>query len=682
MTVADLNFSLGVSGEREVERSLETIEDGLEDAQDAAERLGDADPDVDVDADVAAEQQKLQAALNTVRALNSKDANIDVDADGVQSTIAEGVAAAERLDDLEADIELDVDSDQLSRAASNLPSSSGAGSSSGSRTRLPGELDEVAEVGRAFARLPARIKALSGALVASAAALGAAGGLAGAATALATRFGDLELRQDLQKLKQRFRALGATFVDAFEPVIRNTVIPAGVALAEKLEAVLPELKDFTQDNLPQLAGAVTGLVEAILNTVKAFGVVSQGLGVLASAIQGIGQLPGLDDFIGDEDPLAGVEREFVDILQGFGFGGEQVGSFQVPETEITTIVRRIRSGEMSIGPDGGAGARTGGGAKARGGRIPAPEGLRKIQRQIDVAREKFQRLESFTKRDLLEALKKLRTKGLESLLMLERKTGMSLDRTEEYEKAVERLGKKLRDLPQRLSIGEAQDLFEETAPAAEASAVPTAAEVGASASGPGVGPVASNLPDQISGIPNAQRKVNILKQRLQEASTLGKRATGILRRGFLRVGDAIGSSLVSSIAQGKSAIQSLGSVFKSAIQSILSQLTSLVVKLAVITPLLGALGLTSGGAAIPAVGALGGAVPVPALASGGVVEQSGLALIHKGETVMPAKTSSLSNGTVQSSAPATLAQGQITIPVEVVDRAGNRGSQNRSRVGR
>jgi len=59
----------------------------------------------------------------------------------------------------------------------------------------------------------------------------------------------------------------------------------------------------------------------------------------------------------------------------------------------------------------------------------------------------------------------------------------------------------------------------------------------------------------------------------------------------------------------------------------------------VIVPLLGALGLGTGGAAIPAATGLPGAGLtkfIPGAASGGFVEEGGLARIHKGETIIPA----------------------------------------------
>jgi hypothetical protein len=305
------------------------------------------------------------------------------------------------------------------------------------------------------------------------------------------------------------------------------------------------------------------------------------------------------------------------------------------------------------------------------------EDIRKIQRQIAVARQKFQRLESFTKKDLLKALKKLRTKGLESLLMLEEKTGMSLDRTQEYEAALERVNGKLKRLKASNAL---EQLAKETKQAADATKVPSAAEVAADNGVEGTSSIGSKIPDQISGIPNAQRKMNVLKQRLKEVSAFGRRATGILRQGFLRVGDAIGASLVNSIAQGKSAIQGLRSVFSSVIQSLISQLAGLAVKLGVIVPLLGALGLGTGGAALPALTALPGAGLIPGAASGGFVQEGGLARIHEGETIIP-KGGGMAAGQLDAGT-ASLRGDTIEIPVRMINDGNRIGSRNKGRAGR
>jgi hypothetical protein len=166
-------------------------------------------------------------------------------------------------------------------------------------------------------------------------------------------------------------------------------------------------------------------------------------------------------------------------------------------------------------------------------------------------------------------------------------------------------------------------------------------------------------------------------------SAFGRRATGILRQGFLRVGDAIGASLVNSIAQGKSAIQGLRSVFSSVIQSLISQLAGLAVKLGVIVPLLGALGLGTGGAAIPAATGLPGAGLtkfIPGAASGGFVEEGGLARIHKGETIIP-KGGGMAGGQLDAGT-ASLNGDTIEIPVRMINDGNRIGSRNKGRAGR
>jgi hypothetical protein len=448
--------------------------------------------------------------------------------------------------------------------------------------------------------------------------------------------------------------------------------------------LIPDLKEFTQQNLPTLLSAVDGLVRAIAGTAKAFGLVARTLGILTSAVEGLINAFGAQQGFSGQAIQENVQAEFIDILQGFGFGGQEIGvsgaSFQVPQTEVQTIVEQIRSGAASIGPPSttptdGASSRP---FFARGsGGVPITEDLRKIERQIAVAREEAKRLDSVTQKDLLQSLKKLRRKGLKSLLMLEEKTGMSLDRTREYEVALEDLNDKLKRLKASNAL---EELAKETKQAADATKVPSAAEVAADNGTEGTSSIGSKIPGQVSGIPNAQRKMNVLKQRLKEVSAFGRRATGILRQGFLRVGDAIGSSLVSSIAQGKSAIQGLRSVFSSVIQSLISQLAGLAVKLGVIVPLLGALGLGTGGTALPALTALPGAGLIPGAASGGFVEEGGLARIHKGETIIP-KGGGMAAGQLDAGT-ASLRGDTIEIPVRMINDGNRIGSRNKGRAGR
>ncbi len=617
MTVADLNFSLGVSGEKSVRKSLETIEDGLEDAQDAAERLDDADPDVDVDADVGAAKQKIQAALNTVRVLDDKDANIDVRADGVQETIAEGVAAAQRLDQLDADIDLGIDRDGLRRAASSLPSGGGSsrGGIAGGR-RLPGELDEVGEAFSFISALPGQLKAVGAAATAAAAALGAGAGLAGVATALAKEMGPRGLQQDVKAAQSSLKTAGRDFAEAFSGVIRSEVLPAIRGLSGAVRAASDDLATFS------------GFMLDFLKNIP-------GAGIAVGAVVGAGR-------------RAGGKSNSDAIAQGIG---DVAGTREI----FTTLNKQI-------------------------GRV----------------RERF-RLDLIPKEEMLSQIVDFRKEAFKNLQKLSQAVPGAFP-----SELIRTFASDLKKVEKQLKRVQGVSLQGVAVQPADASKADPAGQASLE-TGKGIG---ARIPDQISGIPNAQKKINLLNQKINQTSRAGKRAASILQSGFLRVGDAIGSSLVNSIAQGKSAIQGLRSVFSSVIQSLISQLAGLAVKLGVIVPLLGAIGLGTGGAglALPAVSGQVGAGIVP-FAEGGVVTGTTLGIIGEGresEAVMPlSKLGSMLDAAAVAGSPPAAASGgmsirqggdastQVTgttlnveIPVEAVQTAGNAGKRNLSRTGR
>ncbi len=551
MTVADLNFSLGVSGEREVERSLETIEDGLEDAQDAAERLDDADPDVDVDADVGAAKQKIQAALNTVRVLDDKDANIDVRADGVQETIAEGVAAAQRLDQLDADIDLGIDRDGLRRAASSLPSGGGGsrGGIAGGR-RLPGELDEVGEAFSFISALPGQLKAVGAAATAAAAALGAGAGLAGVATALAKEMGPRGLQQEVKAAQSSLKAAGRDFAEAFSGVIRSEVVPAIRGLSLAVQAA--------SDDLATFSGITIDLLKNI-----------QGVGPVIGAVIGAGRAAGENK--SNSDALA----------QGIG---DVAGTREI----FTTLNKQI-------------------------GRV----------------RERF-RLDLIPKEEMLSQIVDFRKEAFKNLQKLSQAVPGAFPSN-----LIRTFASDLKKVEKQLKRVQGVSLEGVAVQPADASKADPAGQASLE-TGKGIG---ARIPGQLEGIPNAQKKINLLNQKINQTSAAGKRATSILQSGFLRVGDAIGSTLVNSIAKGKSAMQGLKSVFSTVIQSLISQLAGFAVKLGVIAPFLGAIGLGTGGGglALPAVSGQVGAGVFP-FASGGIVTGPTLGLIGEAgenEAVMP-----------------------------------------------
>lgn len=137
------------------------------------------------------------------------------------------------------------------------------------------------------------------------------------------------------------------------------------------------------------------------------------------------------------------------------------------------------------------------------------------------------------------------------------------------------------------------------------------------------------------------------RQKLQQVSVVGQRTTQILRAGLQGVFRGVGN-IVGALASGQEAFRSLQQVAQQVIQSIISQLVQLAAKLLVIQPIIGAL---TGGASLaaPSVAGVVGAGLFPSAASGGFVEEGGLARIHKGEHIVPAGEMGSTGGTLSAS---------------------------------
>jgi hypothetical protein len=597
---------------------------------------------------------------------------------------------AQALDAQDVDIDADVDRGFSARGGGR------------SGVRLPGELNEVQEAVSAFGRLPGKVKALSGALVAAAAALGAAGGLAGAATALATRFGDLELRQDLQKLKQRFRKLGKTFVNAFEPIIRDTIIPAGIALAQSLRSSIPQLKEFTRTNLPSLIRAIRGLVKGTVLTIKSLGTFNRTLAVLTSAFQALSDSVDLFDEEGQFDfEFKGVEKEIVDIMQSFGFGGEEVAGFDIPQGQVSSILEKLNAGEISISGAGGD-ARTGGEAKARegAGNFPLTEDLRKIKRQIAVAREKFKRLESFTRKDLQEALVNLRKKGVDALLMMGEKTGEAQARTKDWIAALQEAQRRSEALNKTFSLPDVDTDFGDVGGPVEPPNPPEIVPPSEVSSDPAEDPSeaveapTATLAQKARKAQKAMQKIRLkISQNIATMSTFGQVGT----RALTRLGSRFGS-VIADIVTFRDSISSVGDAFKSlgraavqVLRQVISKLASAAAIAAILGPILGV--SDAGFDAIFKATLSGNAVP---MASGGIVTGPTLAVVGEGqesEAVMPlSKLEAMIQPAQPSAQPAMAGGGSMGITVQVegesrienghIKRAYDTAAQVEQRVGR
>ncbi|MCS4044829.1 D-ribose pyranose/furanose isomerase RbsD [Salinibacter ruber] len=641
-------------------------------------------------------RDSILAAKKAADSLNGEDVDVDPEGedevDDLKDKLLSAARAAGRLDGKTVEIEAEVDTDRARQALSSLRGGdadiSGTSSPSSSRRRgtfrLPGELDEVRETFVAFRSLSPKVQALGGALVAAAAALGAAGGLAAAATALANRFGSAEIRQDLAKLKQRFRSLGATFADAFEPIIRQTIIPAGVSLAESLEDAIPQLKEFAENNLPTLAGSVDGLVTAVVKTIQALGVVTKALGILASAVQGIAKIPGLTDLFSEENPFEGVRKEFIDILQGFGFGGEQIGTFEVPQSEISTILQDLQSGDKSVLGDQG---------------ITSPQKIKELQTELEKARIKFKELGVTSKREFLQALVTIREKGVDALAAVQARTGEVPDQLAKWSKELKKAQKRLDDFA---ITAEDLDLPEVDLSGAGGPVEP-----------PNPPEVVS--PSEVTGAPSAteggalpplERIRTKIRQSVQGLSQVQQVGVGAFRSLGNSVGRVVGQivTLSDRIKSAGDAFRSLGRAAVRIVQQVITKLASAAAIAAILGPLLG---LSSASFGSLFKGVLSGKA-LPGFAEGGIVTGPTLGIIGEGredEAILPlSKLNSMMSAVAQTASVGTprsrggggpeslslktgkanvsIAGGAIEIPVEVVSDAVAEGRRRQKRSGR
>jgi hypothetical protein len=622
-----LQYKFTTKGLRKVRRDMKKLAGDVEDLGDEALRAGE-----NLVTAMEAGEDSIEDLQSRVDGFDTRRMRVAL------QRVSDKFEAIEdqidRLDNRTIDIHTDVDRDRI-----------GGGSSRGRSggLRLPGELDEVGETISFIGGLSPKVQALGAALTASAVALGSAGGLAAAATKLANQFGDADLRQDLSLLKQRFRSVGAQFVDEFEPVIRSTIIPAGVALAEKLRDVIPELRTFTEKNLPTLSSVTVGLVEAMVETIKAFGLVSRGLGVLISSIQGIAKLPGLIQLFGKEDPFAGVRKEMIDIFQGLGFGGQTVAGVEVPQSQVSRILERIQSGELTIGPE----------------TLVAPDKLKEITRQIEQARIKFKELGVTTRTEFLQALVDARMQGVDALTALQAKTGEVPPMLDIWVKKLKEVQKRLANLTSEIPIDQFSQLQKtidrlfgdidfrsmRADPAAPEGADATQ-EVGPTQGGtfrPGSTSVGS-LREQSKRLSQRLRRIKDSYKRLAKVGSLTGRilgdSVGALVSSFTTFGDEIVSV--------KERFKQFGKAVTRILSRVVSRLASAVAEaavLATVMSLIPGFGQASFGANF---GNVIGRV-IPSLDSGGFVKRDTLAMIHAGEVVAPLdQAPNLMGGGVQS----------------------------------
>ena len=188
----------------------------------------------------------------------------------------------------------------------------------------------------------------------------------------------------------------------------------------------------------------------------------------------------------------------------------------------------------------------------------------------------------------------------------------------------------------------------------------------------------------ISRVERLKQSFTRAGQQTTRFQQLGQQAQARLRQGFLQVGGSIGNA-ISGLVSGQSAFQSFAQAGKQAIQQLISQLASLAIKAAVIAPLIGALGLGTGGAglALPGVAGQVGGGPLPGPASGGMIEESGIAKVHKGEAVVNREMMrGMDTGDTSRTRSTRLVGGDVVIPGALIDQARQSGQRTRSRTGR
>lgn len=300
--------------------AMEEVRDELEQtkrkAQAAADAINDAMDFGRASAKMDRFEEKLEAlgneALTTkakLESLSGTDVDIDTDDNlGATTTKVQGtIAALEALDDKDVEVDVDLDRDTFGRVAGSLsaPGGGGGGGDRGLRrsleqdlSRLQDELFAVINIARKLGPVFQGLLVIVGtAVVAFATLIGAVGGLTVAATALASQLGKSDLRSAITRVEQAFVGLGAEFVDAFAPLIRNQVIPFLTQFANNLRAVIPDLVRLARENLPELLSAlddwpraIVRFIERMETVVDVFDLIRDGVNLLTQAIRRVAQI--------------------------------------------------------------------------------------------------------------------------------------------------------------------------------------------------------------------------------------------------------------------------------------------------------------------------------------------------------------------------------------------------------
>jgi hypothetical protein len=553
-----------------VSLDLGPLEDDLEEAVDKMDRLDDqTTDDVEEELDDAAE-----SADDLSNAIDGADARaIDIDVDDSEVQAAEN--AVEDLDGKEANVDVDVDRDT-------------SGGGRGDRVRLPGELDEVVEVGQAFGQLTNATKGLVTATGAAVAAIGAAGGLAAAATKLSHTFGDAEVRQEVNALTGELDTLGAVMAQEFRPVVESQVVPAAKNLADSLASAADEAADFTEVIIGALRPGGGGIREDVQES---------GAGG-ATFLPTVGPTPTPGQQSGRDTPLDTIRQPGLSNV---------AGSLK----QIVGSLKRIEGFGGSLGE-----------ALKRADLLEAA-GLPKEQ----VIEARISALESA--RQSVSELAKQAERGTPAFDVL-------AGEVSDIQTALEQARATLKDLGRTTLEGVAP----QPADASEVSA--------AGREDLDTGSVKENIPDRVSAPQQAapsQKQVRRLvsfraqiRNSFSELSQLGQ----IGARSFLSIGKGVGQTLGQILTLQKG-VKSIEGAFKQLGASVLKSLQRIVEKM--IQAVTTAAALRAAIAFIPGLNAIGGASSFKGLLGGvlgfekgGVVKKKMLGVIGEGtesEAVMP-----------------------------------------------
>jgi hypothetical protein len=696
-----------------VSLDLGPLEDDLQEAVDKFERLDDQTTRDAQDelGDAADAADDLSDSLDEA---DLKDVDIEVD-DGELSQVERRLEA---FDGRSVEVDVDVDRD--------------FGDVDGGRSRRGGLMsalrNKVEGAGRAFSALTSSVSVSTAAIAGlgtTAAALGAtaaslnvaataaAGGLTALATKLALEYGGEELSRDLKAVKAQFEETASLFVEAFEPIIRGTVIPILQTFNRWLRSNIDELKALATRHIPQMqeaAGTIIFLAEAAGNLISAFerwGAIDWFLDQIQRLAAGMQMLAGIINSMtgGPEQPQTSAENDPSVQAPRPGPGERVFGASEQPERGDPS---RAALGAGKLGEIMNPLAKQIGRIRERfrQGLIDKQEMLRQIVSARESAFQELQKLgqkmPSIVSDGLISHLssqikavqKKLEKLGKEvSLPELNLKDASkaptagdvaSSSLSQNVQQApiqgmggglsalqsaagdaspIEEINSLIQATRQQfdtLNNDEARDFIgrlqkmrsEMKENQAEAAAIGDALarsvarsadrlfqEFGQSISdaifggggGPGKAQTKLNLfnaKEQVTQLRNALREGQIS---YREFSLRMKTRQNAIQKRQEKLNDA----MKSGFAQ---AAESMLGAFKQVAKQLIAEITAVVAKMLVLKALTAAFSIGSGGFGGAVISQLGGSAFLDSGASGGMVKQSGLAVIHEDEQIVNAET--------------------------------------------